>query len=253
MTLSIVAVIRLALLAVVTLFSIVVLGLAAHSINVTAAAIGSYFTFDALGVATAVLSIVTLLALIILSLLRKGALPNYILVESAWFSLLWVLWLATAADTANATIFVSAGCNYKFEVLGKTIDCQEFPALQAFAWLNWIFLMGYVALTVVLAIIQQTRGNSVWFKSVNEVDLFAPPAARQAPMMESGMMPPQQQQMYSSQQHVPQQMPPQQMSYAPSTDYGTPQQGYTSPPQQGYSTPYQVQGQAPMNTGNYQV
>ncbi|KAF8624580.1 hypothetical protein AX15_005802 [Amanita polypyramis BW_CC] len=185
MALSIVAIIRLTLLSVVTTFSIIALGLAASSITADVTVIGFYFSSDALGVATAILGIITLPVLIMLGLLGKAAFLNYIVIESAWLSFLWVLWLATAADAAGS---------------GGSM------AVQAFAWLNWIFLMGYIALTVVLAIVQQTRGNSVWFKSVNEVDLFAPPAEKP---MESGMMPPQQQQV--PQQPVSQQMPPQQM------------------------------------------
>lgn len=225
--------IRLAVFAAVSVFSIIVLGIAAHMISVTVSTIGFYWTFAALGIATACLTIFTLPGLAALSIARKGALPNFIVVEAGWLTLLWILWLSTAAHISNATSILPTSCDFDLYIRGKTIACREFQAFQAFAWLNWIMLIGYTAFSIVLAFIQQLRGNIVWNRSVNDVDLFAP-SAIQAGMvgekpMQPGMMP--QQQIVPQQVGTPQQQVPQQLSYTPQSGYTNQTGAHSSYPQ----------------------
>ncbi|KAF8351005.1 hypothetical protein F5887DRAFT_912914 [Amanita rubescens] len=236
MAFTVVSIIRLGLLAAVTLFSVIVLGTAAHIISVTEATIGTYWAFVAFAIAVSVLTILTIPALVVISIIRSGAPPNYVVVELGWLFVLWVLWMASAGYSANQLSILPSGCSINI-VFAKsfsvrdTINCGEFWALEAFAWLNWLILMPYTILVLIMAIIQHTRGNQrVWTCTVHQVDFFAPAVVK------PGMVP--QQQMYPPQPMVQQQYP------------GTPPQQVT-PMNTGYAQPPPNVGYppAPANTG----
>jgi hypothetical protein len=165
---------RFVIIGVVLAFSLGVLAVGAHIlavVNVVADPIT--LDFVNLAIAISALTVVTMVPMLIISILRKGAFVNYVAVEFTWLSILWILWLASAGLSTNDVTY-SPSCNFVFVVRTGTIACQEPLILQGFAWVNWIILFGYTILLLVLAIIQQVRGNSVWIKSINEVDLFAP-------------------------------------------------------------------------------
>ena len=69
--------------------------------------------------------------------MRRGAVTSWILVELVVTGILWVLWLAAAADATSATDGVTLDCG---DALGdaETV-CREYQAIQAFEYLNWIF------------------------------------------------------------------------------------------------------------------
>jgi len=226
---SIITLLRLAVLGVATAFAVIVLAMGAHIIFVISTT-GLVYDFTALGVAVGALTIITLVPLLAISLVRKGALPNFIVVESAWFGILWVLWLAAAGLAADQTRLLPASCSFDFIVNGNFFSCHEPLALEAFAWLNWLLLFGYWSVILTLSIIQQTRGNSVWTKSVNEVDFFAPRVAGVPGVM--GEYPVQPQQVYAP-QTIQQQ--PVQLGYPPAT---SPTYVTTPPAQQGSPAGY---------------
>lgn len=72
----------------------------------------------------------------IIDLLRRSAISSWVLVELAVTGVLWVLWLAAAADTTSATDGLNVDCS------GTAGDdatlCHEYQAMQAFEFLNWI-------------------------------------------------------------------------------------------------------------------
>ncbi|KAJ6510230.1 hypothetical protein C8R47DRAFT_788235 [Mycena vitilis] len=94
-----------------------------------------------------------------------------IVVELSWLSILWVLWLATGADSAQAgqLTFIS-GCGYFDSVVEGA--CRQTAAIQAFSFLNWIILMFYTILILVLSIIAASRKHAVWKSSVAEAPFF---------------------------------------------------------------------------------
>ncbi|KAJ6567271.1 hypothetical protein DFH09DRAFT_456116 [Mycena vulgaris] len=174
--------IRLIALSVVLGFSVIVLGLSAALTSTTETVLEGFFEFAALAIATASITLITLPIMIALEVKRPGtAFTSMIVVELSWLSILWVLWLATAADSAQAgQIFFVSGC-------GNYIDsdivsaCRETSGIQAFAFLNWLILLAYTVLILVLSIIASSRKHTgVWKSSVAEAPFFTPGAAAPA-------------------------------------------------------------------------
>ncbi|KAF7331725.1 hypothetical protein MKEN_00052300 [Mycena kentingensis (nom. inval.)] len=174
---AVIPLIRLVTLAVVLVFSVIVLGLASGLTSTTVKYLNGYFEFAALAIATAGITMITVPIMIAFEFLRPGAaFTSKIAIEISWLAILWVLWLATAADASHAAslTFLSSDCgNY----LSDTIEeaCRETAGVQAFSFLNWIILMAYTGLILVLTLIAQSRKHQgVWLGSVAEAPFFTP-------------------------------------------------------------------------------
>jgi len=165
--------IRLVVLSVILLFSLVLLGLNAHLTNLTRQYLNLYFTFSALAIATAVLSFVIIIPMLVIDFLRKGAVTSKIAVEIAALSFLWIMWLATAGSAVEPyRLLFPVGCG-GFTDESLTI-CSEFVVTQALGFVGWLILLGYTIYLIVLSVIAQGRGNSVWMSTVGETDFDAP-------------------------------------------------------------------------------
>ncbi|KAJ7646139.1 hypothetical protein B0H17DRAFT_1098221 [Mycena rosella] len=183
---ALIPLLRIIALSVVLGFAVIVLGLSAALTSTTETILDGFFEFAALAIATASLTLITLPIMIILEYMRPGqAFTSMIVVELSWLSILWVLWLATAADSAQAgqLTFIS-GCGY----IDSTVEsaCRETSAIQAFSFLNWIILMAYTVLILVLSIIASARKHTgVWRASVADAPFFTPGAAPAIPPVTS--------------------------------------------------------------------
>ncbi|KAK7061370.1 MBOAT, membrane-bound O-acyltransferase family-domain-containing protein [Favolaschia claudopus] len=180
---TVIPLIRLAALwyaAVVVAFSVIVLGLSAALTSTTEKYLNGYFEFAALAIATSVITLITVPIMIVMEFLHHGAMfTSMVLFELSWLSILWVLWLATAADTTQANAFIS-GCDYISDVVNTA--CRETQAVQAFSFLNWLILMAYTILILVLSIIAHSRQHTgVWRSSVAEAPFFTPGAGPAIP------------------------------------------------------------------------
>ncbi|KAJ6631873.1 hypothetical protein B0H10DRAFT_1771114, partial [Mycena sp. CBHHK59/15] len=169
--------------AVVSLFALIVLCLGAALVNTTETYLGGYFSFAALGIATAVLTIATVPAMIALEIMRPGGATSMIAVEIPWFGFLWILWLSTGAESAEASYLFLAGCgDAAADEFADSIAlgaCREITALQAFSFLNWIILFFYTTALLVLSGVAASRKHAgVWKASVATAPFFAPPAAQ---------------------------------------------------------------------------
>ncbi|KAI0698610.1 hypothetical protein BC835DRAFT_646204 [Cytidiella melzeri] len=159
---------------VVTLLSIIVLGLAAHMISETTANADIYFTFDAFAVAVSVMTWCTLPAMWIIDRLRHGAITSFIFVELIWLGILWVLWLASAALSASDISGVDcAVADSIFIPSWIHTACGEAKAVTAFGWLIWFALSGYLVALLFLSITAHNNGSPVWRSSVRDAT-FAP-------------------------------------------------------------------------------
>ncbi|KAJ7162610.1 hypothetical protein C8R43DRAFT_947114 [Mycena crocata] len=183
---ALIPLIRLVALSVVLAFAVIVLGLSAALTATTEKYLAGFFEFAALAIATASLTLITVPIMIVLERIRPGAaFTSMIAVELSWLSILWVLWLATAADGAQAgqLTFIS-GCGYIDSVVDSA--CRESAGIQAFSFLNWLILMVYTILILVLTIIASTRKHTgVWKSSVAEAPFFTPGAAPAIPPVTS--------------------------------------------------------------------
>ncbi|KAF7313476.1 hypothetical protein HMN09_00503500 [Mycena chlorophos] len=168
--------IRLVALGVVTAFAVIVLGLCASVTSDSEKYFNGYFEFAALGIATAILTMVTLPAMIALEMIQGGrAFSSMIAVELSWLFILWVLWLATAADATNAaSIVFIADCGDYLSTITQSA-CRQVSGIQAFAYLNWLILMAYTIFVLVLTLIATSRKHTgVWTTSVGEAPFFQP-------------------------------------------------------------------------------
>ncbi|KAG9039592.1 hypothetical protein FRB95_009172 [Tulasnella sp. JGI-2019a] len=129
-----VKVIRTFIFASIAILSLIVLGLLGHLTALTNA-VGFYYSSFALGMGTAVLSLLFVLVGAIIDTFRRGAITSLVWFELACTGLLWVLWLATATSIQSLGIFRS--CDYVNA--GVESSCHEFQTVEAFSWLLWIF------------------------------------------------------------------------------------------------------------------
>ncbi|KAJ7367895.1 hypothetical protein DFH08DRAFT_1070694 [Mycena albidolilacea] len=177
-----ISLIRMTVLSTVLAFAVIVVGLAASLTSTTEKYLDGYFEFAALAIATAGLTIITVPIMIALEITRAGtAFTSMIVVELSWLSILWVLWLATAADSAQvaANTFVSCSDYFLKSIEGA---CRQTSGIEAFAFLNWIILLGYTILILVLSLIAHSRQHTgVWKSSVAQAPFFTPSAAPAIP------------------------------------------------------------------------
>jgi len=89
-----------------------------------------------LGIATAGLTWFSVIPIAVTDFLRQGAIKWFVKFELGWFFILWVLWIATFADTAANT-----DC-YSLLYLPSNGDkmCWEVHAVEAFSFLAWFLL-----------------------------------------------------------------------------------------------------------------
>ncbi|KAG6332092.1 hypothetical protein ID866_6995, partial [Astraeus odoratus] len=211
---------RLTLPTVLTcVFSVIVLGICAHLISLTETYYAAYYTFAALGVATAVLTLVTLPVMLAIDFLRTGAFTSKILVELIWLFILWVLWVATAGEAVNTVgSYLSAGCSIYDGYPTLVQACYEVQAVEAFSFLAFFALLGYTITLLAFACIAASRGNSVWLSTVKETTFLAPaqaapPAQQPIPMGQYQGTPFPEQQVPQAQPHYTGSPPPPQQPY----------------------------------------
>jgi len=167
-------VIRVVILALVTLFSALVLIMGALVTNFSMSDLGGYFVYAAFSIAIASLTLLTVPVMIGLSIARKGAFPSMIVVELSYVALLWILWLAVGGTIGNIALI-----NYCSALYYSAYEsaCMETQAMAAFAFLNFVLLMVLNIFLLSLAIVQANRGNSIWTSCVTDVDFGAPAAS----------------------------------------------------------------------------
>ncbi|KAK7471059.1 hypothetical protein VKT23_002474 [Stygiomarasmius scandens] len=165
---------RIGILSTLILFALVVLGLDAHLISLSEEFFDLFVAFEGLGVASAVLTILTVPVMIIVDFVRRGAFTSMVVVELVWLGILWVLWLATGAKTVDDfNILYPVGCDTLSEFTRSTTlisACREMQAVTAFSFLSWAVLMIYWVTLLIASIVALSRGNSrVWFSSAGEM------------------------------------------------------------------------------------
>ncbi|KAJ7208801.1 hypothetical protein C8J57DRAFT_1402482 [Mycena rebaudengoi] len=179
--------VRLLAFSVVSVFSLITLGLAGSLIATTTKFDNVYFVYAALGVAVAVLTLLSVPTMLVLDIIRPGGPTSWIITELSILPFLSILWLATGANTAEsspALLFIYLGGCTSDPFFGTALGadtgaCQKTSAIEAFAFLNWIILMGYSGMVLVLALIAASRKQpAVWKSSVAELPSSAPAAAQ---------------------------------------------------------------------------
>jgi len=164
---------RIVVLCISVVFAIIALGLSAHLTSLVEAFVGETVTFAVLALATACLTILTLPIMLIVDMVRKGAFTSMVLVELIWFGILWIMWLATAADAVvSARRVFPDGC-IAFVFVELDTICHVSSGIVALAFVNFVLLFGYSVTLVVFAIISAGRGRKVWTSSVKQTNFLA--------------------------------------------------------------------------------
>ncbi|KAL1741945.1 hypothetical protein HDZ31DRAFT_44344 [Schizophyllum fasciatum] len=158
---------RLVSLSAAVVTAIVALGISAHLLHFTSFWYGFYYTFTALTIATAVLTMVTLPVMLVLDIVRTGAFTSMIGFEFGWLFVLWVLWIASAGLAADSVAKeFPNGCNSIFSDINQA--CREFSAITAFNFITWALLSAYLWSVFAIAIRSGQQGRSIWNSSVKE-------------------------------------------------------------------------------------
>jgi len=170
--------VRTCVFGVATLFALLELALGAAITSLTMVDDNGYFSFAALDIATAILTMTTLPVMLLLSRYRNGAFTSMVGIEVGWTCFLWIMWLAVGAATASDLPFIN--CNFAFGL------CPELQAMTAFGFLTWILLFAYNMTLFVLVFRQQLRGNGgVWTGYILETDFAAPGPSSSGYLLES--------------------------------------------------------------------
>jgi hypothetical protein len=128
--------------------------------------------YAGLGIATGLLTMLTLPAMLALSTFRKGVFSSMIALEIGWIWFLWIMWLAVGGNSAGSFVFVGS-CS-RFLESNVVAACNESSAITAFGFLSWIMLMSYCSILFTLTFRQHLRGNTgVWTRDVTETDFTA--------------------------------------------------------------------------------
>jgi len=132
---------------------------------------GGYFSFAALGIATGILTFLTLPVMLFFSLNRKGAIVNMVAIEVGWTWFLWIMWVSVGGSAAS--IFWITDCTDHWDTNAETV-CREVQAFTAFGFLTWIILFAYNMALIFFVIRTHMRGNSgVWTGYISETDFGA--------------------------------------------------------------------------------
>ncbi|KAM5535372.1 hypothetical protein V8D89_010894 [Ganoderma adspersum] len=158
---------RLVALAWASFCAIVLLGVGGHALSTVNTLRLPSFAWAGLSVATAVLALLTLPAMLVIDLLRSGAFTSMIVVDLAWIGFLGVLFLASGGAAADNAANFWVTCSDWNPALARTV-CSETSAAAAFGLLGWLGLWAYQITLLVILIIQANRGNYIWQRSVKE-------------------------------------------------------------------------------------
>jgi len=166
--------VRLLALGLISVFSVIVLGISADLIHLTEANFGVYFVSSALALAVSLLTLLTILPMMIIDTLRNGAFTSMVIFELVWTFILWVLWIATAALSSQDGTG-SADCAYYGAFFNLATMCHEFNAIEGFSHVTWLIFLFYFATLLVSTMRLNKNGHTgVWQQSVKETDFWGP-------------------------------------------------------------------------------
>ncbi|CAK5276099.1 unnamed protein product [Mycena citricolor] len=179
---TVASVVRLIALSLVSVFALCTLGLAAAVLSLSKTYMSGYYPYAALAIAAAVISILTIPAMIALDLIHPGGLTSQIKFELPWLSVLAALWLATASYATKAVIEDFPGfCDEIRDSANRLVACQESAILLAFAHLNYFILFGYLIFILSLCLVAVSRQHAgVWRSSVAQAPFFTRKGAAQS-------------------------------------------------------------------------
>ncbi|KAF7358566.1 hypothetical protein MSAN_01194800 [Mycena sanguinolenta] len=159
-------VVRFVVMATVILFALVALGVAVALLLTGSIFFIPFTSYAALAIASGVLTLLTLPAMIFFEIIKPNRPTSRTVVEIIWLGVLSILWLATGAvvelssvgffgcDVDNTDDFFDIG-----DAIGDPVTCQENSVIEAFAFMNGIILIVYVVSLIVVSLVASRRKN----------------------------------------------------------------------------------------------
>ncbi|RDB25683.1 hypothetical protein Hypma_006884 [Hypsizygus marmoreus] len=172
-----IAIFRYIALGMALFFGLIALGLTAHWTKGSLAG-NIFFDFEIVGIIAGGLSALAIPVLLVVGLIRRKAFTSMIIVELPVLTVLWVLWLATAAVVSQwGNVFYPFGCGDFLP--GSDAWCRELFAIEGMSFIIWIALFLYTLTLLIFSLIGRSRGNPVWTVSANEAIFFDRPGTDQ--------------------------------------------------------------------------
>ncbi|KAF5328535.1 hypothetical protein D9758_007412 [Tetrapyrgos nigripes] len=167
---------RLGVLGITIILSIIVLGITAHLTNLTTKSLGRPAPAEALALATAVLTLVFVPAMIIVDKTHKGTFFSMVVTELVVLGILCALWLATGAESAVTFIAnFPDGCGPLSDFPNVFAVCKELQTVEAFSFINAFILLGYWSVLSICSLkaVPQCGQPKIWFTGVSEAGFFS--------------------------------------------------------------------------------
>jgi len=160
--------------ATTSLFALIVIILGALVTNFSDKFLGGFFNYAALGIAAGLLTLLSLPAMLAVSIVRKGAFTSMIAFEIGWIWFLWILWVSVGGNSAGSIAFIGSCGDYSIFGTAVVAACNESTAITAFGFLSWVLLLFYNSFLATLTFRQHLRGNTgIWTKDVTDTDFMA--------------------------------------------------------------------------------
>ncbi|KAL4257475.1 MARVEL domain-containing protein [Pleurotus pulmonarius] len=160
---------RLVVLGLITVLALAVLGIDVHYTYILNR-IKGLTVIEGLGIACALLTAASMPAILFFP---RGSFPTTVLFETMWLSILWVLWLLTAAVASSTRVSFmkplgSRGCS---QLEGELFSlCVELPAIEGLAYATWILMMSYCLALYTLSYKAMTGGHpNIWSASASQL------------------------------------------------------------------------------------
>ncbi|KAL7278697.1 hypothetical protein ACG7TL_007699 [Trametes sanguinea] len=173
---------RFSTLALVAIFSVVVIGLCGHTssnldeiIRTGAGAPDRSYHYAALGLAVGTVTLVSSVLMLLFEFFFEEVFTSYVVFEISWLSILWMFWVAVGAvtlDDDNNLYLGRHNCFDYTEVLPHIVrvGCSEAHAIEAFEFVTFALLFFYVIALVVVALRYRAKMHaSPWTESVREL------------------------------------------------------------------------------------
>ncbi|KAF8580570.1 hypothetical protein K439DRAFT_1636903 [Ramaria rubella] len=205
------------------------------------------FGFESTAVVIAALTLLTVLPVLVMNFVRRRCVTSVVLFEIGWVSILMILWVVSAGQTSGTSMFIDR-CSDSDADDDIQAMCDQFRAIQAFSWINFIMLLLWLAVVMVVALMAHNRGHTrVWTYPFSDAAILCrPPSSLGVVEPKNGIYTPEQQPQSTTRQMLPQEgeggpthsgFPPQVESVHGQVQQSPPHQSGPTAPQQGISVP----------------
>ncbi|KAI9058796.1 hypothetical protein FKP32DRAFT_1227027 [Trametes sanguinea] len=173
---------RVSTLVLVAAFSMVVIGLCAHTtsfldevIKTGAGAPDRSYHYADLGLAVGAVTLVSSVSMLLFDILFGKIFTSYVMFEISWLSILWMFWVAVGSVTRDDDNYLYLGRDNCFdysEILPHIVrvGCREVHVIEAFEFVTFGLLFFYVIALVVVAMRYRAKMHaSPWTESVREL------------------------------------------------------------------------------------